>query len=67
MGNLNNNDLIRLGDLYHNLNLYELSLKNYERAIADNEKLPIQKYVRVASILMNRGSYSDCFSYLEKS
>ncbi|MDA8774986.1 tetratricopeptide repeat protein [Opitutales bacterium] len=66
MGNLNNNDLIRLGDLYHNLNLYELSLKNYERAIADNEKLPIQKYVRVASILMNRGSYSDCFSYLEK-
>jgi tetratricopeptide (TPR) repeat protein len=66
MGNLNNNDLIRLGDLYHNLNLYELSLANYERAISSNEKLPVQKYVRVASILMQRGSYLDCFSYLDK-
>ncbi len=66
MGKLDTGDLLRLGDLYHNLNLYELSLTNYERAILNNEKLPIQKYVRVASILMQRGSYIDCFSYLDK-
>ena len=66
MGNLSNLELITLGDLYHNLKLYKLSLTNYERALTSDQKLPIQKYVRVASILMKRGSYLDCFSYLDK-
>lgn len=66
MGDLNTKDLLRLGDLYHNLNLYELSLVNYQRAIERKEKLSIRRYVRAASILMNRGSYNDCFLYLEK-
>ena len=66
MGKLDTGDLLRLGDLYHNLNLYELSLQNYERAIQKNEKLSVQRYIRVASILIGRGSYQDCFSYLDK-
>ena len=66
MGKLDTGDLLRLGDLYHNLNLYELSLQNYERAIQRKEKLSVQRYIRVASILSGRGSYQDCFSYLDK-
>ncbi len=66
MGNYTAQDLIRLGDLYHNLKLYDLSLKNYERALLNEKKLSTQKYVRIASTLINRGSYSDCFSYLDK-
>jgi tetratricopeptide (TPR) repeat protein len=66
MRELKTQDLLSLGDLYHNLNLYELSLQNYQEAIDDKQKLSIHRYVRVASILMNRGSYQDCFSYLEK-
>jgi tetratricopeptide (TPR) repeat protein len=66
MGKLDTGDLLRLGDLYHNLNLYELSLQNYERAIQRKEKLSVQRYIRVASILIGRGSYQDCFSYLDK-
>ncbi|MDC0547848.1 tetratricopeptide repeat protein [Opitutales bacterium] len=66
MGKLDTGDLLRLGDLYHNLNLYELSLQNYERAIQRKEKLSVRRYIRVASILIGRGSYQDCFSYLDK-
>jgi len=66
LGNLSKEDVIRLGDLYHNLGLYDLSLKNYERAIEGDEKLSISRYIRVASILISRGSFQDCFSYLEK-
>lgn len=66
MGKLDTADLLRLGDLYHNLNLYELSLQNYERAIERKEKLSIRRYIRVASILIGRESYQDCFSYLDK-
>jgi tetratricopeptide (TPR) repeat protein len=66
MGDLKAKDLLRLGDLYHNLNLYELSLLNYQRAIERKEKLSIGRYVRAASILMNRGSYNECFLYLDK-
>jgi tetratricopeptide (TPR) repeat protein len=66
MGDLTSKDLITLGDLYHNLNLFDLSLKNYERAILNEKRLPIQKYIRIAITLMNRGSYTDCFAYLDK-
>ena len=40
MGNLNSEDLIRLGDLYHNLELYEMSFENYKKAIKQNKVLP---------------------------
>jgi tetratricopeptide (TPR) repeat protein len=66
LGKLSKEDVIRLGDLYHNLGLYDLSLQNYERAIEGDEKLSISRYIRVASILISRGSFQDCFSYLEK-
>ena len=46
--------------------MYDLSLQNYERAIEGDEKLSISRYIRVASILISRGSFQDCFSYLEK-
>ena len=52
--------------MYHNLGLYDLSLKNYEKAIDSTNNLPISKYIRIASILIGRGSYEDCFSYLGK-
>jgi tetratricopeptide (TPR) repeat protein len=66
IGNLGNEDIIRLGDLYHNLGLYDLSLLNYEKAIERTDKLSVSKYIRVASILIDRGSYEDCFRYLKK-
>jgi tetratricopeptide (TPR) repeat protein len=66
MGKSKAQDLLNLGDLYHNLNLYGLSLKNYQLAIESKEKLSIRRYIRAASILINRGSYKDCFLYLEK-
>ena len=66
MGNLNSEDLIRLGDLYHNLELYEMSFENYKKAIKQNKVLPISRYIRVASTLIKRGSFEECFFYLEK-
>lgn len=66
IGNLGTEDIIRLGDLYHNLGLYNLSLLNYEKAIERTDKLSVSKYIRVASILIDRGSYEDCFRYLKK-
>ena len=66
MGQLKTQDLLNLGDLYHNLNLYELSLQNYQLAIEKKERISLHRYVRAASILMNRASYEDCFQYLEK-
>ena len=65
-GKLGTEDTARLGDMYHNLGLYDLSLKNYEKAIDSTNNLPISKYIRIASILIGRGSYEDCFSYLGK-
>lgn len=59
-------DFLILGDLYHNLELYDQSLKVYEEAIQNQQKLPLKNYIRVARILINRGSYLDGFSYLEK-
>jgi tetratricopeptide (TPR) repeat protein len=66
MGKLKLSDYMVLGDLYHNLELYDQSLQTYEEAIKDKERLPLRSYVRVARILIGRGSYQDGFSYLEK-
>ncbi len=66
MGELKTRDLVRLGDLYHNLKLYELSYSNYELAIENEEKISISRYIRIASTLINRRSYEECFLYLDK-
>ena len=66
MGKLKLSDYMVLGDLYHNLELYDQSLQVYEEAIQKKQKLPLLNYVRVARILIGRGSYQDGFSYLEK-
>ena len=66
MGKLKLPDLLILGDLYHNLELYDQSLKAYQEAIRNQQKLPLENYIRVARILINRGSYEDGFSYLEE-
>ena len=66
MGKLNPSGYLNLGDLYHNLGLFESSLANYELAIAKKEKLSLSRYVRVARILIRRGSYQDGFAYLGK-
>ena len=55
-----------MGDLYHNLGLHNPSLVNYELALGKKEKLSLSRFVRVARILIRRGSYQDGFSYLEK-
>ena len=65
MGNLNSEDLIRLGDLYHNLELYEMSFENYKKAIKQNKVLPISRYIRVASTLIKEDLLRNAF-YLEK-
>lgn len=66
MGKLKLADYMVLGDLYHNLELFDQSLRIYEEAITKKNKLPLRSYVRVARILISRGSYQDGFSYLEK-
>ena len=66
MGKLKLSDLLILGDLYHNLELYDQSLKAYQEAIRNQQKLPLENYIRVARILINRGSYEDGFSHLEE-
>ena len=66
MGRLKTSGFISIGDLYHNLGLYDISLARYEEALAKKEKLSLTQYVRVARILINRGSYEDGFDYLRK-
>ena len=53
MGDLTSKDLITLGDLYHNLNLFDLSLKNYERAIL-NESRDIDQDSLMVKIKSNK-------------
>ena len=55
-----------LGDLYHNLNLYDLSLDAYKEALVSSSKLSLSQYIRVAQTLIQRSSYQEGFSYLEK-
>ena len=66
MGELKTSELIVLGDLYHNLNLYNLSLDAYQEALASSSKLSLSQYIRVAQTLIQRSSYQEGFSYLEK-
>ena len=66
MGALRTQELVILGDLYHNLNLYDLSLDAYVGALARANKLSLSQYIRIAQTLIQRSSYQEGFSYLEK-
>ena len=66
MGQLKLSDHIVLGDLYHNLELYDQSLEVYEVALSQKDQLSLSQYIRVARILIGRGSYSEGFAYLDK-
>lgn len=66
MGKLSPTGYLALGDTYHNLGLFEISLITYKEAIARQDKLSLSRYIRVARILIGRGSYEDGFAYLEK-
>ena len=52
--------------MYHNLQLYDLSLTIYQEALSKKEKLSLKQYIRVAKILIGRRSYEDGFRYLDK-
>lgn len=66
MGALRTQELVILGDLYHNLNLYDLSLDAYQEALARTNKLSLSQYIRIAQNLIQRSSYQEGFAYLEK-
>ena len=66
MGALRTQELVILGDLYHNLNLYDLSLDAYQEALARTNKLSLSQYIRIAQTLIQRSSYQEGFAYLEK-
>jgi len=66
MNRLDASGTLSLGDLYHNLGLYEHSLSSYQQALAKKEKLSLPRYARVAKVLINRGSYEAGFKYLEE-
>ena len=66
MGALKTQELVILGDLYHNLNLYDLSLGAYQEALARTNKLSLSQYIRIAQTLIQRASYEEGFSYLKK-
>ena len=66
MGALRTQELVILGDLYHNLNLYDLSLDAYKEALTRTNKLSLSQYIRIAQTLIQRSSYQEGFAYLEK-
>lgn len=66
MNRLDASGTLSLGDLYHNLGLYEHSLSSYQQALAKKEKLSLPRYARAAKVLINRGSYAAGFKYLEE-
>lgn len=66
MGALKTQELVILGDLYHNLNLYNLSLDAYQEALVRTNKLSLSQYVRIAQTLIQRSSYQEGFAFLEK-
>ena len=66
MKKLKASDYMVLGDLYHNLSLFEKSFGIYEEALRQKEKLSLEQYIRVARILIGRGSYQEGFSYLDQ-
>ncbi len=62
---LNLSGLLLLGDAYHNLDLHSLSLDAYQEALQREEgSLSALRFIRVAAILINRGSYQAGFDYL---
>ncbi|MBU62041.1 MAG: hypothetical protein CMI26_06025 [Opitutae bacterium] len=66
MDQLDLNGLLLLGDIYHNLDLYSLSLDDYQEALQKQGNLSPDRFMRVAAILIDRGSYKDAFDYLER-
>ncbi|MBO93521.1 MAG: hypothetical protein CMI32_01300 [Opitutales bacterium] len=55
-----------LGDLYHNLDLHQLALSAYRDALALRNDLDAGRFIRVARILVERGSYAEGFDYLDR-
>tara|TARA_A100001037_G_scaffold240759_1_gene220760 strand:- start:264 stop:1640 length:1377 start_codon:yes stop_codon:yes gene_type:complete len=58
--------LLLLGDAYHNLELNELSLDAYQECLQGRGNLSAGRFMRVASILIDRGSYQAGFRYLDQ-
>lgn len=55
-----------LGDLYHNLELNHLALSAYQAALSLRGDLDPGRFIRVARILVDRGSYTEGFEYLDR-
>ena len=55
-----------LGDLYHNLELPALALTAYQAALELRGNLDVARFIRVAHILVDRGSYAEGFNYLDR-
>ena len=55
-----------MGDIYHNLALFEKSFGIYQEALLQKQKLGLEQYIRVARILIARGSFEEGFSYLDQ-
>ncbi|MGE4549892.1 MAG: tetratricopeptide repeat protein, partial [Opitutales bacterium] len=55
-----------LGDLYHNLELPALALTAYQTALELRGNLDVTRFIRVAHILVDRGSYAEGFDYLDR-
>ena len=66
MDQLDLNGLLLLGDVYHNLDLHSLSLDDYQEALQKQGNLSPDRFMRVAAILIDRGSYKAAFDYLER-
>jgi tetratricopeptide (TPR) repeat protein len=66
MNKLKASDFIVLGDIYHNLALFDKSFSIYQEALRQKQKLGLEQYIRVARILIGRGSFEEGFSYLDQ-
>ena len=55
-----------LGDLYHNLELPDLALSAYQAALEKRGNLDVARFIRVAHILVDKGSYAEGFDYLDR-
>ena len=66
MDQLDLNGLLLLGDVYHNLDLHSLSLDDYQEALQKQGNLSPDRFMRVAAILIDRGTYKAAFEYLER-
>ena len=55
-----------LGDLYHNLGLNHLALSAYQAALSLRDDLDPRRFIRVARILVDRGSYTEGFDYIDR-